>query len=271
LGRIEETFARLVKSRRKAFMPFITCCDPSGEATVEIVTALEGAGADIIELGAAYSDPLADGPVIQDSYNRVLASGCRLTDYFATVRKIREVSQIPIAAMVSYSIVSKRGNEPFVRDAAEAGVDALIVPDLPPEESGDLVDCAREAGLGVVFLAAPTTPDDRLEKIAAAAEPFIYYVSVVGTTGARDRLPEDLSEGVKALKATTEKPVVVGFGVSNAATAAEVARIADGVIVGSALVAVIAENRGEPPAAIGEAVGKFAGPLAEAVKAAGDQ
>lgn len=269
MGRIEDTFAKLRKSGEKAFMPFITGCDPSPAATVEIVTALERVGADVIELGAAYSDPLADGPVIQDSYNRVLASGSRMADYFRTVRDIRKRSDIPIAGMVSYSIVCRRGVGGFAAEAADAGVDALIVPDLPPEDAGELSAEAEHAGIGLVFLAAPTTPAARLAKIAAASGPFIYYVSVVGTTGARDKLPNDLADGVASLKAETEKPVVVGFGVSNPETAAAVARIADGVIVGSAIVKVISENTGLSEVEVAQAAARFAQPLARAVKNAG--
>ncbi|MCD6404735.1 MAG: tryptophan synthase subunit alpha [Planctomycetes bacterium] len=267
MSRIEDTFAKLADSGQKAFMPFITACDPSVETTVEIVVALEAAGADIVELGVAYSDPLADGPVIQDSYHRVLSAGGTVADFFRTVREIRKRSQIPIAAMVTYTIVWKVSPEEFVEKASQAGVDALIVPDLPPEEAQRLVEAAGEKGLGVIFLAAPTTTPERIKKIVAVSAPFIYYVSVVGTTGARDALPRELAGGVAAAKALTDKPVVVGFGVSSPETAAAVAKIADGVIVGSAIVRVITENASKSPKEIAAAVADFARPIAEAVKA----
>lgn len=266
MGRIERLFARFEADGRKAFMPFITACDPSGDATVAVVGALEEAGADIIELGVAYSDPLADGPVIQDAYSRVLGAGLGVDDFFETVRAIRQKSEIPLCAMVTYSIVSRRGPLQFARSAADAGVDALIVPDLPPEEADILRAAAGEAGLGTIFLAAPTTTPRRLKRIVEASSPFIYYVSVVGITGARESLPANLSDGVKALKALTEKPVVVGFGVSNAQVAARVAEVADGVIVGSAIVRVIGENASKPPEEIAAAAADFARPIAEAVR-----
>lgn len=266
VGRIEDLFAAGDKEGRKAFMPFVTACDPSGEATVEIVCALSAAGADMVELGVAYSDPIADGEVIQESYNRVLSAGTRVEDFFETVENIRRRCSIPIAGMVSYSIVWRRGILEFVERAAAAGVDALIVPDLPPEEAGELLDVARKNGLGIVFLATPNTPEHRLRSIVEASNPFIYYVSVVGITGARNELPVELADGVKAVKALTDKPVVVGFGVSNPETAAEVAEVADGVIVGSAIVRVIAAEAEHDPAQIARAVADFARPIADAVR-----
>ena len=266
MGRIEDKFAELGSKGRKAFMPFVTACDPTPEATVEVVLALEACGADMVELGFAYSDPIADGPTIQDSYSRVLEAGYTVEDALWAVREIRKQSQIPIAAMVSYSIVWKKGPKEFAKAAAEAGVDALIVPDLPPEEAEVALGGAEEGGLGVVFLVTPNTPAARLARITAVSKPFIYYVSVVGTTGAREALPAELSAGVGKAKALTGKPVVVGFGVSRPEQARSVAKIADGVIVGSAIVRVINEHAGEGASAIAEAVREFAAPLAAAVK-----
>lgn len=267
MGRIEETFAKLREKGRKAFMPFITACDPTPEATVEIIAALEEAGADMIELGVAYSDPLADGPVIQDSYNRVLKNRTTVAEMLKIITNAHKRTSIPLALMVTYTIIWKVGITEFVEKSAQSGVDALIVPDLPPEEAGTLLEAASAHNLGVIFLAAPTTRPDRLKTITAASAPFIYYVSVVGTTGARTELPAELARGVAAAKALTEKPVVVGFGVSTPETAAAVARIADGVIVGSAIVRVIGENAGKTPTEIAAAAANFARPIAEAVKA----
>lgn len=265
MRRIEERFGKLAGEGRKAFMPFVTACDPEPAATVEIVAALEDAGADMVELGAAYSDPIADGPVIQDAYARVLGAGRGMDDYLATIETIRDRSDLPVAAMVSYSIIFRRGVEKFVRQAGGAGVDAVIVPDLPPAEAGELREAGEAENVGTVFLAAPTTSPERLAEIAEASKPFIYYVSLVGTTGARDELPPELAEGVAGLKGLTKRPVVVGFGVSNARVAAQVAGIADGVIVGSAIVDLIARHKDEPAAKIAAEVLKFAGELAEAV------
>lgn len=266
MGRIEKRFDQLKAKGAKAFMPFVTACDPSPETTVEIVSALEDSGADIIELGFAYSDPIADGPVIQDSYAKVLESRRTVDDALSVAEGIRKRSSIPLAAMVSYSIVWKRKPAEFAAAAARAGIDALIIPDLPPEEAGDMFDALQSSPLGVVFLVTPNTDARRLERIVAASRPFIYYVSVVGTTGARIQLPGDLSAGVRKVKSLTDKPVVVGFGVSTPAQAASVAQIADGVIVGSALVRVISEHRRDGSRAIVDAVRAFAGPMAEAVK-----
>jgi tryptophan synthase alpha chain len=266
VGRIEDKFDQLRSRGAKAFMPFVTACDPSPEASAEIVLALEKAGADIVELGFAYTDPIADGPVIQDSYAKVLGAGRTVADALGVVREIRRRSSIPLAGMVSYSIVWKKGPAEFTRAAAEAGLDALIVPDLPPEEAGDLLPAAEAAGVPVVFLVTPNTRGDRLAAIVEASRPFIYYVSVVGTTGARQALPAELAEGVKAVKSMTGKPVVVGFGVSTPAQAAAVSRIADGVIVGSAIVEVIAAKRGASVESLSKAVRDFASPIAKAVK-----
>lgn len=267
MGRIEERFKALKRQGKKAFMPFVTACDPTPEATVAVVAALEAAGADMVELGIAYSDPLADGPVIQDSYARVLDAGRTVEDVLKVVREIRAHSQIPLAGMVSYSIAWKKGLKAFSDAAADAGLDCLIVPDLPPEEARDLIDDAAEDELGIVFLVTPTTQSQRMKLIVEASSPFIYYVSVVGITGAREALPMDLADGVRAVKALTLKPVVVGFGVSSVETATRAAKAADGVIMGSAIVKVVSDNRGRSVADIAKAVGDFAAPIAKAVKA----
>lgn len=247
-------------------MPFVTACDPTPEACVKIVLALEKAGADMVELGFAYSDPLADGPVIQDSYARVLGRKTSVGDDIAAIREIRKRSAIPIAAMVSYSIVWKRGPAEFMRELADAGADALIAPDLPVEEAGELLAAGRAAGLGVVFLVTPTTPPERARGIIEASSPFVYYVSVVGITGARAALPPELAAGVKLAKSMTDKPVVVGFGVSTPEQAAEVAKSADGVIVGSAIVKVVSRHHAKPVQELTGEVAAFARPIAEAMR-----
>ena len=265
MGRFEDRFASLRREGRKAFMPFVTACDPSPAAAAEIVLALEKAGADAVELGFAYSDPIADGPVIQNSYASVLRAGFTVEDAFDVARTVRSRSQIPLAGMVSYSIAWKRSPAEFARDAASSGIDALIIPDLPPEESDEMRRAAGSAGLGLVFLVTPTTRPERVKVIAEASRPFIYYVSVVGTTGARSQLPPELASGVARVKSLTSTPVVVGFGVSNPEQASAVARIADGVIVGSAIVEVVTANRNSPQKSLLDAVSAYSAPLAAAV------
>ena len=267
MGRIETRFSELNNRGEKAFMPFVTACDPTPEASIAVASALEKAGADVIELGLAYSDPIADGPVIQDSYSRVLANGFTVADALEVVREIRKLSQVPLAAMVSYSIVWKKGPAQFAAAAARAGIDALIIPDLPPEDASDAIAAAEGNGIGVVFLVTPNTSDKRLGAIVAASRPFIYYVSVVGTTGARVALPPELSAGVARVKAMTDKPVVVGFGVSTPEQARAVSRLADGVIVGSAIVSVVGRCSHGAPDDMAKAAADFALPLARAVKA----
>ena len=265
MGRIEAAFERLRREGKSAFMPFVTACDPTPGESVQVVLALAQAGADIVELGFAYSDPLADGPVIQDSYARVLGGGHTVDDALSVVREIRKRSQIPIAAMVSYSIIWRRGGAAFVREVRHAGADAIIVPDIPPEEAGELCAAGRASSTGIVFLVTPTTGPARARRIVDASQPFVYYVSVVGITGARKTLPPELSAGVRSIKAMTGKPVAVGFGVSTPAQAGEVAKAADGVIVGSAIVKVVSDSLAAGAPDIAGAVRSFAAPIAKAV------
>lgn len=265
MGRIEETFARLRSTHTAAFMPYITAGDPSLLATKDLLTKLEQAGADLVELGIPFSDPIADGPVIQASHHRALSAGCRVDKVFQMMREVREGAlNLPVVAMVSYSIVFRRGTDRWAKEAAEAGFDGLIVPDLPIDEAEEFASVARENGLRAVQLVTPATPDERAQRIAEASQGFIYYVSVKGTTGARDELPDDMVENIKRLKSWTETPVCLGFGVSTPAQAAAVAKVADGVIVGSALVRLIAEGGGPDESSLG-AVVALAKELAEAV------
>ena len=243
MKRIDETFARLRREGRKGLITFITAGDPDLAATPELVAALEAGGADLIELGVPFSDPLADGPTIQLASNRALAAGTTLVKILKTVAKIRETSEIPLVLMSYYNPLYRYGLERLVDDAVVAGVDGFIVPDLPYEEAAGLRKIAA-GKLAVIPLAAPTTPSDRLVKIVAAGSGFLYYVSVTGITGARSELPDDLAAALERVgeKTAGRLPLAVGFGISTPEQAKTVAARADAVIVGSALVRIVAEH-----------------------------
>jgi tryptophan synthase alpha chain len=263
-NRIDLAFQRARAANEAAFMPFLTAGDPSLEATAALIPEMERRGADLIELGIPYSDPMADGPTIQDSYTRALAGGLKLRPIFEMVRSVRENCGLPILTMVSLSIVTRFGAPEYISLAADAGIDGLIIPDLPVEESAQVTRLAAAAGLHTVFLVAPTTPEERMRRIVRRSKGFIYYVSVAGTTGARRELPPDLVDHVKAVKAVTKTPVAVGFGVSQPEQVSAIAQFADGVIVGSAIVRKVAESSDRPLPELCEKVGEFAGSLAAA-------
>jgi len=238
-NRIHQTFARL---KHPAFIPFFTVGDPDLPATEAFVKEAAARGADLIELGVPFSDPIADGPTIQASYYRALERGFKLRQLFEMVERLRDGGlEKPLIAMISESLVFKRGLEGFLDEASDAGLDGLIIPDLPVGYEGDTAEAARARGLDLIFLCAPTTPPERRALIAERSTGFVYYVSVAGITGARTALPPDLAQNVKALKKLTRTPVCVGFGISRPEHAAAVAKVADGVIVGSALVKRVAE------------------------------
>ncbi|RMF84812.1 MAG: tryptophan synthase subunit alpha, partial [Nitrospirae bacterium] len=202
--------------------------------------------ADLIELGFPYSDPLADGPTIQRSSQRALAAGMRLDRLFEIAAAVRRDSEVPLILMTYVNPVLRRGVDRFLEEAAEAGVDGLILPDLPPDEGPEIYAAARERGIDPIPLLAPTSTDDRIELAAAAGSGFIYYVSLTGVTGARDRLAADLAERVAHVRRFTELPVAVGFGIARPEHVAEVCRFADGAIVGSALVKVVEAHAADP-------------------------
>lgn len=246
MTRIDQSFQKLHQAGKSAFMPFLTAGDPDSDTTVELIKVLERAGADLIELGVPYSDPLADGPVIQDSFTRALDHGFHVRDALDIVRRARASGvSIPILTMVSYSLVYRYGSRRYTEEAVQAGVDGLIVPDLTVEESDELAGLCRSSGLDMVLLVTPTTDPERRRRIIGRATGFLYCVSVVGITGERKTLPETLAEQVRVLKAESPIPVCVGFGVSQPEQARQVAVVADGVIVGSALVRVIAQSSGQ--------------------------
>jgi tryptophan synthase alpha chain len=245
MNRIDQKFRQLRQQRKKAFIAFITAGDPSLKATEELVAALEAAGVDLIELGVPFSDPLADGPTIQASSQRALNNGASLNKILESVKRIRRRSQIPIALMSYYNPIFHQGEAAFIAKAKKAGVDGVIIPDLPPEEAGVLTRAAKKEKIATVFFIAPTTTRARMAKIAKASSGFIYYVSLAGTTGARARLPKNVIAQIKLAKKLTKKPVCVGFGVSTRQQVRSLGKAADGVIVGSAIVKEIERNRGK--------------------------
>jgi tryptophan synthase alpha chain len=254
MHRIDRCFHELRAARQKALIPYITAGDPDLAVTRELAWAFEGAGADILELGVPFSDPLADGSTIQRASQRALERGVTLKGVIGSVEQIRARSQMPIVLMSYMNPILRMGLDEFARRAKDAGVDGVIVPDLPPEEAGELRRCCAATGVSTIFLAAPTSTDARLRRIAEASEGYIYYVSLKGVTGARESLQADLAVSLGRLRRLTTKPVAVGFGISTPAQAAEVARVADGVIVGSAIVERI-ERGGGGQRAVEDAAG----------------
>jgi len=242
MNRIDLSFQRLKKEGKKAFIPYITAGDPGIETTKKFVRVLAGAGADIIELGIPFSDPLADGPTIQRAVERSLSAGATTRGIFRMVRDLRKDVDVPLVFMTYYNIVFNYGIEKFIADSKKSGADGIIVPDLPMEESHELTDIADKHDFSVILLAAPTTPVDRFGKIARCSRSFIYYVSITGVTGARKALSDKLYGHIRHLKRVTDKPICVGFGVSTPGQAREVARAADGVIVGSAIINVLEKS-----------------------------
>ena len=242
---ISEAFRRAADARRAAVIPYVTVGFPSREASIELAAAAIDGGADLLELGIPFSDPLADGPTIQEATTRALANGTAVRDCLDVARELRRrYPRIPLLFMGYANPILAFGESAFVKACVEVGVDGLIVPDLPPEESRDLEDPCRMAGLALVHLVAPGTPENRVKMLCERTSGFVYLVSVAGTTGARRAVDAGLPEVVARVRAATNHPIAVGFGISTPEHAARVAHIADGVIVGSAVI----ERCGEPDA-----------------------
>jgi tryptophan synthase alpha chain len=239
---ITQTFENLKKNGRKALIPYVSCGDPSLEFTEKLVLGLEEAGADLVELGIPYSDPVADGPTIQKASQRALAGGVTLEKVMRTASRIRQQARLPLLFMAYYNSIYRPGPERFVVQAAGAGISGLIVPDLPLEEALPLKRAASGAGIDLIFLAAPTSTAARLQKIAKLAGGFVYCVSVTGVTGSRKEMPGGLEEFLSRVRASTDLPLAVGFGVSGPESAARMGSAADGVIVGSSLIERIEKN-----------------------------
>jgi tryptophan synthase alpha chain len=242
MDRIAQAFARARSENRACFVAYLCAGDPDFETSVAACRALVDNGVDLLELGVPFSDPLADGLTNQLAAQRALESGMTAERVFGLVRRLREFTQVPIVFYTYYNLVFANGIDAYVRRAREVGVDGLLTLDLPPEEATPLLQACKQHGMKTVFIVAPTTPDTRLPKIAAAATGFIYYVSREGVTGVRDQIAGNIPEAVARIKAATALPVVVGFGISTRAHVAEVAAHADGAVVGSALVNCIREN-----------------------------
>jgi len=245
MGRISQKFAELARKRRKALVTFITAGDPDLAVTEELIPLLEKAGADILELGVPFSDPMADGPTIQKASERALAGGTTLPKILSMVKSVRSVSQIPIILMGYFNPVLQYGPERFAADAAAAGVDGVLLVDLPPEEATAFKNAAARQGVDVIFLLAPTSDTERVAKVAELGSGFVYYVSVTGVTGARESVASSVFSQVQAIKKRVNLPVAVGFGISDPLQAAQVATAADGVVVGSALVRLFEDAAGE--------------------------
>lgn len=244
MSRLRGAFDAAAADGRAAFVPYLTAGFPDREGFVSAAETLLR-HADVLEVGLPYSDPLGDGPTIQRSSERALANGTRTRDVFAMIADLRTRHTTPIALMTYYNPIycyADGGPVGFVRDLVAAGADGVILPDLPPDEAEDLTRIAREHDLDTVFLVAPTSTDARIARVAAASRGFIYAVSVTGVTGARSTLPPDVPDLVARVKEASDLPVAVGFGVAGGATAATVARAADGVVVGSALIRTIDEG-----------------------------
>ena len=236
ISRIEETFKELKKRGKKAFIPYIMAGDPSLKSTKDIVLLFEECGADIVEIGVPFTDPLADGPTIQMASERALKAGITLKKVISFVKDLRQGTRIPLVLMTYYNPVFKYGEENFVRDAKDAGVDGVIIPDLPPDEAGNLIRSSKKASLDTIFLLAPTSTSERIKKVAKASRGFIYYVSVTGITGSRLLLDGSIETLISEIRKYTDKPIAVGFGVSTPEEASAVSKVSDGVIVGSAIV-----------------------------------
>lgn len=236
MSAIDRVFEQLKADGKTAFMPFLTAGDPDLDFTGELLKSLSDAGCHLVELGIPYSDPIADGPTIQASYTRALNNGVKLDDIFQMMNSIRDDLKMPVVAMVSYAIIFRHGVDEFLRQSIEAGISGAIVPDLPVDESESLADKCSEFGMNLIQLITPTTTDQRAANIAALSTGFIYYVSVAGITGERTSLPDQLVQKLDGLRQRTDKPICVGFGISQPEQAKMLASHADGVIVGSAIV-----------------------------------
>lgn len=241
MSAIDILFSRLRSTGRKALMPFVTAGDPDLEFTAAVIRELVARGSSLCELGIPYSDPIADGPVIQASYTRALDRHVRLAGIFEMLRGVTPGLPAPIVTMVSYAIVYRHGLEGYVAEAKGAGVAGLIVPDLPAEEAADLAAICRREDLSLIQLITPTTPRDRALRIAERTTGFIYYVSVTGITGERTELPPEIVDNVAWLRGQTSLPICIGFGISRPEHVRRLAPVADGLIVGSAIVRRIAE------------------------------
>jgi tryptophan synthase alpha chain len=264
MNRIVERFADLKRQGKKGFIVYIGAGDPDLDATRRLGLAFDQLGVDVLELGVPFSDPLADGLVNQLAAQRGLESGTTPPKLLETIAAIRRDSQIPIVLYIYFNLVHRYGTERFIRDAARAGVDGLLVLDLPPEESEDYEALMRQAGLCNIYLVAPTTPDDRIEMIVKRGAGFIYYVSREGVTGMQQKVSDTIAQMTAKIRAHTDLPIAIGFGISTPKQAKLVAKSAEAVVVGSAIVNKIAKH-GQSPDLVSK-VSQFVESLAKAVR-----
>ena len=268
MSRIADRFASLQVRKRTALIPFVTAGDPSPDATVPVMHAMVEAGADVLELGVPFSDPMADGPVIQRASERALAAGMNFAKVLDIVREFRSGdAETPVVLMGYLNPLEAAGYARAAERAAAAGVDGFITVDLPPEEAGELVREVRANGMDPVFLVSPTSSDERIARICGEASGFVYYVSLKGVTGAATLDVGEVAERMGRIRRVTDLPVGVGFGIRDGASAARVARVSDAVVVGTAVVARVEENAGTPEALPG-ILGAFIGELRSAMDAA---
>lgn len=256
MSRIDDLFRRLKAEQRKAFMPFVTAGDPDLAFTGDVLQALDAAGCHLCEVGIPYSDPIADGPVIQASYTRALDKKIKVREILDLLGSLKTL-RMPRVTMVSYAIIHRYGPEKFVADALAAGVAGAIVPDLLVEEADRLAAICQRADFGLIQLVTPTTPRERAVRIARSSSGFLYYVSVTGITGERTELPPALLENVAWLRTQTELPICIGFGVSSPAHVRLLSPVADGLIVGSAIVRRVAEAASRPRQQVLREVGAY--------------
>ncbi len=262
---IDRLFTQLRAEHRKAFMPFITAGDPDLEFSALVIRELAARGCSMCEVGIPYSDPIADGPVIQASYTRALGKKVKLAQILQMLDELKDVS-MPRVTMVSYAIIYRHGLERYVAEAKAAGVAGAIVPDLLVEEAGPLAEICRREDFSLIQLVTPTTPRERAVRIAESSTGFLYYVSVTGITGERTELPASLIENVGWLREQTDLPICIGFGVSKPEHVKLLAPVSDGLIVGSAMVRRIAEAAGRPRDAVLDEVGEYAATLLAALE-----
>jgi tryptophan synthase alpha chain len=262
---IDKLFCELRSAGRKAFMPFVTAGDPDLDFTAALIRELAARGANLCELGIPYSDPIADGPVIQASYTRALDKKIKVAEILKTLGELTPELTIPVVTMVSYAIVFRRGVEKYVSEAKAAGVAGAIVPDLPVEESGAMADVCRREDFSLIQLITPATPRDRALKIAERTSGFIYYVSVVGITGERTSLPQSILDNVAWLRSRTPLPICIGFGISRPEHVRMLSPVADGLIVGSAIVRRMSGAAQRPRQEVINQIGDYAAELIAAM------
>jgi tryptophan synthase alpha chain len=266
VNRIDAKFKELKEKGVPAFIPFITAGDPNLDATRELILEFDRRGADMIELGVPFSDPIADGPVIQASYYRALSTGIKLSDILELVGDIRKKSEIPIVSMISQSILFKYGCRKFIKDAVDAGLDGATIPDLPIEEAEEVFTAENRQNFNIACFVAPTTTDSRVDLIVRRSQGFLYYISVVGITGSKNELSDEIVNNIQKIKNVTSLPIALGFGISTPEQARIAGKIADGVIVGSAIVREIERHSNQDCSILVNEVGKFVGELVNSTK-----